>query len=111
MRKGILCVVIAAASFATAQVQRNIITPPSSVERPEDIGLRVHTNYFYYAPQPGDSPKTPPPGVTAETPGSIGCIYDLVSSPLSGCPVATATTLPTGGSETIVLVDAYDDPA
>jgi len=25
--------------------------------------------------------------------------------------VATATTLPTGGSETIVLVDAYDDPA
>jgi len=112
MRTGMLWfAMVAAASFASAQVQRNIIIPPSSVERPEDIGVRMHTNYFYYAPQPGDSPQTPPPGATVETPGSIACIYDLVSSPVAGCPVATATKLATGGSETIVLVDAYDDPA
>jgi subtilase family serine protease len=88
-----------------------MMTPASSVEMPEDIGVRAHTNYFFYAPQPGDSPTVPPPGGTVETPGSIACIYDLVSSPVSGCPVATATTLPTGGSGTIVIVDAYDDPS
>jgi kumamolisin len=111
-REWILCVVVgAAASFASAQVQRERITPPSSVEMPEDIGVRAHTNYFFYAPLPGDSPEVPPPGTTVETPGSIGCIYDLVSSPVSGCPVAKATTLPTGGSGMIVLVDAYDDPS
>lgn len=110
-REWILCVVVgAAAGFASAQVRRAIVTPPSSVERSEDFGVRAHTNYFFYAPEPGDSPEAAPPGVTAETPGSIACIYGLVS-PVSGCPVATATTLPTGGSGTIVLVDAYDDPS
>lgn len=110
MRTGIVCLaVVAAASFASAQIQRESVTPPSSVERPEDFGVRAHTNYFFYVPAPGESPEAPPPGTTVETPGSIACIYGLVST-TSGCPVATATKLPTGGSGTIVLVDAYDDP-
>jgi subtilase family serine protease len=101
---------VAAASIASAQVQRNIIIPPSSVEKPEDVGVRMHTNYSVYQLLPGDSPKAPPPGGTIETPGSIACIYDLVTSPVAGCPVATATKLASGGSETIVIVDAYDNP-
>src|SRR5579872_3565506 len=110
MRRAILLIIMAtAASVAVAQVP-NKITPPSSVERPEDIGERMHTHLFMYAPDPRVTPDTPLPGLTVETPGSIACIYGLVSS-TPGCPVATATTLPTGGSGTIVLVDAYDDPS
>ena len=113
MRRGILCVaMVAAASFTSAQVRSNVVVPESSVERPEDLGVRAHTNYFFYKPDPTVTPQTPPPpGLTVETPGSIACIYDLVSGPVAGCPVSTATKLPTGGSETIVLVDAYDDPS
>lgn len=110
MRRGILCIAMAAAaSFATAQVQRPVVIPESSIERPEDVGLRMHTNYFMYAPDPNITPDTVTPEFTTETPGSIACIYGLVSH-TAGCPVTTATTVPTGGSETIVIVDAYDDP-
>ena len=34
-----------------------------------------------------------------------------MSNPLSGCPIATSTSLPTGGSGVIVIVDAYDYPS
>lgn len=111
MRKHILLIAIAAAASLAVAQERTVVIPESSIERPGDAGVRMHTNYFMYAPDANVSPDTPPPGITVETPGSIACIYDLVSSPVSGCPVATATALPTGGSETIVLVDAYDDPS
>ncbi len=112
MRRVILLIAIAtAASLAVAQDQPKMLVPQSSIERPEDLGLRMHTNYFMSIPDPGLSPLAPPPGTTIETPGSIGCIYHLVSPLVSGCPVATATTVPTGGSKTIVIVDAYDDPS
>lgn len=111
MRRAILLVaIVTAASLTVAQGQNNILIPESSIERPGDAGLRMHTHYFMYAPDPNATPETPPPGLTVETPGSIACIYGLVAS-VAGCPVATATTLPTGGSQTIVLVDAYDDPS
>ncbi len=112
MRKAILLIAItAAASLAVAQDQSNILIPDSSVEKPGDIGVRMHTHYFMRVPDPQITPDSPPGGVTVETPGSIACIYDLVSSPVAGCPVATATKLASGGSGTIVLVDAYDDPS
>lgn len=111
MRKAILlCTILAAASLAAAQEQSNILIPDSSIEKPGDVGVRMHTNYYMRVPDPSITPQSPPPGVTVETPGSIGCIYNLVSSPVSGCPVATATEVPSGGSETIVIVDAYDYP-
>ena len=48
MRKAILYLTLAAAwSVAAAQDQANVFVPESSIERPEDIGLRMHTNYFY----------------------------------------------------------------
>src|SRR5579859_5364276 len=103
MRRAILLFAIAtAAILAVAQDPRPIVIPDSTIERPGDIGLRMHTNYFMRAPDPLINPNSPPPGTTIETPGSIACIYGLVSSPVSGCPVATATQLATGGSQTIV---------
>jgi kumamolisin len=49
----------------------------------------------------------PPP--SAETPGSLACVYDLVKQ-TKGCPIATSKTLPTGGWGAIALVDAFDNP-
>jgi len=79
-----------------------IIIPQSSIPEPG----RHHTNYFY-VDSDTPSPSGPPAGV--ETPGSIACVYQLVSGP-SGCPVATSTAVPTGGIGAIGIVDAGDYP-
>ena len=45
--------VIAASTLLNAQVRTANglgIYPPSSIERPEDVGVRMHTNYIIYAP-------------------------------------------------------------
>jgi kumamolisin len=95
--------VLGAAFSASAQSVESvynghkIIIPRSSIPQ---VG-RHHTNYFYVdsdKPTPG-----PPPGV--ETPGSLACVYQLVSGP-TGCPVATSTAVPTGGIGAIAIVDA-----
>ncbi len=111
MRKQIILVIVllAAASLVFGQERRGDgIVPASSIERPEDIGVRMHTNYLIHAPEGVVKPQGNPGG---ETPGSLGCVYDLVSNPISGCPIATATEVPTGGSGVIVIVDAYDYPS
>ncbi len=109
MRKMIVVAVIAAASVASAQVRRGDgIVPASSIARPEDAGKRMHTNYIIHAPEGVVQPAANPGG---ETPASLGCVYDIVSNPISGCPIATATQVPTGGSGVIVIVDAYDYPS
>src|SRR5580658_10392135 len=78
-----------------------IIIPQSSIPQPG----RHHTNYFLVD---SDQPSSgPPAGV--ETPGSVACVYQLVSGP-SGCPVATSTAVPTGGWGAIAIVDAGDYP-
>ncbi|MGO9126556.1 MAG: S8 family serine peptidase [Terriglobales bacterium] len=78
-----------------------IIIPDSSISRPG----RINTNYFFvdsreFTPQP-------PPG--AETPGSLACVYKLVSGS-AGCPITTSTNVPTGGVGAIAIVDAGDYP-
>src|ERR1700690_1282073 len=80
-----------------------IIYPASSMPRPG----HHHTNYFFVD---SDQPQSsPPPGV--ETPGSLACVYQLVTV-TPGCPVATATALPPGGWGAIAIVDAgYYPPA
>lgn len=89
-----------------------VIIPQSSIARPEDAGVRAHTNYELFIPagtQPLTNPSGPPSGV--ETPASLACIYQLVPGPYpTGCKKSNTTTLPTGGSGTIVIVDAYDYP-
>ena len=48
--------------------------------------------------------RTPNPAGD-ETPGSVACVYKLVAGP-TGCPIATSTTVPTGGIGAIAIVDA-----
>ena len=108
MRRLICMVVLAAATVASAQLRRaEGIRPRSGIERPEDIGQRMHTTYVIYAPEGTIQPQFNPGG---ETPGSLGCVYKLVSNPVAGCPIATATQVSSGGSGVIVIVDAYDYP-
>lgn len=44
-----------------------------------------------------------------ETPASLACVYGL-TSPVPGCNINTATTVPKGGWGAIALVDAYYNP-
>jgi kumamolisin len=78
-----------------------IIIPESSIPQPG----RHHTNYFFVDSDRGV--PQPPSGV--ETPGSVACVYKLVTT-TPGCPVATSTALPTGGWGAIAIVDAGDYP-
>jgi len=97
------------AALVQAQGQKVVgIYPPSSIERAEDVGVRMHTNYIFYAPSGSIVPATQPAG---ETPASLGCVYNIVSSQVSGCPINGTTIVPTGGSGVIVIVDAYDYPS
>jgi kumamolisin len=79
-----------------------IIIPASSIPQPG----RHHTNYFFVDTDIPDA-SGPPQG--AETPGSLACVYQLVTGP-AGCPIATSTSLPTGGVGAIAIVDAVDYP-
>jgi kumamolisin len=106
-----------------ASTRGKVISPKSNIEDPGDIGFRAHTNVELMIPS-GSGPTTssapdfrvapasttPAPGFVAETPASLGCVYFLVSSRVSGCNPTTATLNPTGGSKVIAIVDAFDDP-
>jgi kumamolisin len=78
-----------------------IIYPESSIPKLN----RLHTNYFFVdSDQPQNGPLS---GV--ETPGSVACVYQLVSGP-AGCPIATSKNVPAGGVGAIAIVDAGDYP-
>ncbi len=79
-----------------------IIYPESSIPKPG----RHHTNYFFVD---SDKPNPNGPSQADETPGSVACVYQLVSGP-AGCPIATSTAVPTGGVGAIAIVDAGDYP-
>jgi len=74
-----------------------LIIPESSIPRPG----RMNTQYFFV----DSNVRTPQPPPGSETPGSVACVYQLVSGP-PGCPIATSTTVPTGGVGAIAIVDA-----
>ena len=104
-----------------------VVIPESSIERPEDVGIRMHTNYQIFVPADrakhgavpngyalpdvtGLAPVGPPfSGYAFETPASLACIYGLVTK-VAGCNPNTFKTNPTGGSKAIGIVDAYDYP-
>ncbi len=74
-----------------------IIIPESSIPQPG----RHHTNYFFVdSDQPTNAPDP-----RDETPGSLACVYQLVTGP-TGCPIATSKNVPTGGIGAIAIVDA-----
>ena len=77
-----------------------VLIPESTIEHPEDIGLRAHTNHlirFEGKPGGGGSPS-------GETPASLRSVYNLPSSggsgrrnrypnaPAASAPVAPAAT-------------------
>jgi kumamolisin len=98
---------------AFTQIQVNggtVIVPASSIERPEDVGIRAHTNIQIFIPRTGVSlnPQTTPGGFF-ETPASLACVYKLVKA-TAGCNPTVATAVPVGGAGAIAIVDAYDDP-
>jgi kumamolisin len=68
-----------------------VLIPASTVEHPEDVGVRAHTNHlirFEGKPGGGGTPS-------GETPASLRSVYKLPS---------------TGGSGVIAIVDAFDYP-
>lgn len=90
--------------------QGTVIVPETSIVRPEDAGLRAHTNHLVFVPQ-GHPMSSPSPLYTfAETPASLACVYKLgVNYP--GCnPLTGGTRHAAGGWGAIALVDAFDYP-
>ena len=97
--------------------------PDSSIERPEDAGLRMHTNIVFrsldgtdkptHLSSPAEIPNFSPLATdrVEETPQSLGCIY-LGSPKSAGCiPNYGFSHGPgAGGSGAIAIVDAFDDP-
>ena len=90
-----------------------VIIPESSVVRPEDAGISVHTNTQIFIPA-GQNQAFTSSLPNGETPASIACVYQLVLGPYpAGCKKSgsgAATRLPTGGSGVIAIVDACDAP-
>src|SRR2546427_3284740 len=69
-----------------------VLIPATSMEFPEDIGLRAHTNHLIlFDTRPGFVGTSP----SGETPASLRGVYNLPSS---------------GGSGVIAIVDAFDYP-
>jgi len=88
--------------------QHTVKIPAASHAAAEDRGVRMHTNVRYMA---GFSPDELPPfsGYAYETPASLACVYGLVPH-TEGCNPNSTLQNSTGGSQTIAIVDAYDDP-
>ncbi|HTW81322.1 MAG TPA: S53 family peptidase [Terracidiphilus sp.] len=104
-----------------------VVIPHSGIQRPDDVGIRARTLYKIFVPtgrpqgvvgfgedevvsrETAAKPVQPIAGYFAETPASVACLYHLVTA-TSGCNLATLTTVATGGSKAIAIVDAFDYP-
>jgi len=96
-------------------VPGNLIIPPSNQQQSPPPGHHfvAHTNVEIFVPS-GLQPDEGPPfsGYGYETPASLACHYGLVTTSQSpNCNPNLTTVDPTGGSKTIAVVDAYDDPS
>ncbi|MGB8260083.1 MAG: S53 family peptidase [Terracidiphilus sp.] len=137
MKKTILaiaCLLMATAAALYAQDASNsvridkqrpgggqVVTPASSIQRPEDLGVRMHTHFKIFVPpgrpeglvgfpaEKNHSVYTPVSGWWAETPATLACIYGLTTW-TAGCNPSTLSKVATGGSKAIAIVDAYDYP-
>lgn len=103
-------------AFGSAQVRPvkgKVVLPASSIEYPGDIGQRAHTNLqvFLSTETMQNEQTSGPPfgGYAYETPASLACVYGLVPA-VTGCNPNNVSTVPTGGSRMIAIVDAYDAP-
>jgi len=101
-----------AAPDTAAQVRTTprgtIVTPGSSIARPEDRGVAAHTNIHMFIPRGAIAENSAPTG-DFNNPASLACLYGLTTF-VTGCNPETLTTVATGGSKIVAIVDAYDDP-
>jgi subtilase family serine protease len=86
-----------------------VITPGSSQFRPEDAGVRAHTNVELFLPKDRAHLYNSSPSGKFETPASLACVYG-VTKMVTGCNPETLKTVATGGSQVVAIVDAFDDP-
>jgi len=95
-----------------AMVPGTVVIPASSQIKAEDLGKRAHTNVRYIVPATTQPLEAPPlSGFAYETPASLACIYQVgVAQYNSYCNPAQTVNTPLGGSQSIAIVDAYDDP-
>jgi subtilase family serine protease len=98
-------------------VPGTLIIPESSKPQPVPPGHKfvAHTNIEILIPAGVKPEELPPfPGYGYETPASLACVYGLVTEPSGASPNCNpnnnSLANPTGGSKTIAIVDAYDDP-
>ena len=93
---------------ARPQAQHAMKIPAASHALAADAGVSMHTNVRYMA---GFTPDELPPfgGFAYETPASLACVYGLAPH-TQGCNPNSTTQDSTGGSQSIAIVDAYDDP-
>jgi subtilase family serine protease len=99
-------------TFSAAHMPGQVVIPASSHPVPEDLGKKAHTNIRFINPSNSANPLFPPPfsGYPYETPASLACIYSLVA-PVAGCnPLNAALVVSSGGSKSIAIVDAFDNP-
>src|SRR5579875_895055 len=98
------------AQSGVGSAKHRLVIPASSQSVPGDAGVRMHTNVRLMVPtQPSPAEAPPYLGYGYETPASLACIYGVVQ-PIQGCNPNVTTNTPMGGSESIAIVDAYDDP-
>jgi kumamolisin len=118
----------AATTATTAQITKTqagqVVIPMSSVP-PAKQGTTLktrlaQTNVQVYLPAGWNAAEVTPPGpyytpvppysgYYYETPASAACVYGM-NPVVAGCNPTTVTTPPTGGSQSIAIVDAYDNP-
>jgi kumamolisin len=130
--RGLLKFIVPLAAFGTmaageasgqwASRGGHAVLPDSSIEQPEHVGRRAHTNFKIFMPNAGmaarqTSPEAAPQaggppfgGYFYETPASLACVYKLVALADEACDPNTASTNPSGGSRAIAIVDAYHYP-
>jgi subtilase family serine protease len=109
--------VFGSVQFAPPHVQSapgRLFIPKSSQPQTVPAGHKfaASTSFEIFVPS-GLQPDEAPPfsGKGFETPASLACHYGLVSTAASpNCNPNSTTVNPTGGSKTIAIVDAYDDP-
>jgi kumamolisin len=93
-----------------APITRTLVVPAASHANAGDLGIRAHANVRYILSGVASPDEAPPfAGYGYETPASLACIYHVVA-PIPGCNPNETTNTPSGGSQTIAIVDAYDDP-
>ena len=92
----------------TAIAAGDIVTPGSSVERPEDLGRAAHTNVHLFRPARLRT-QAVDIGNVGETPASLACLYGVAPS-VAGCNPQIVTKVAKGGSRAIAIVDAFDFP-